>query len=184
VLSDATLLGIDVGGTFTDVVLHDGATGATLVEKVSSTPGQPGVGVLDGIRRLHDVHGVDLGAVDLFTHGSTVATNALLEHKLPRTALVVTEGFRDVLEIGDQRREFRLAPGFEHHVDPVHERVVREAARDELVPELGDHLIPLGVRGAQTGDRLLLVRRGGDLGRRTSHGMQYRDQPSATQGDR
>ena len=60
---------------------------------------------------------------------------------------------------------------------------MRQAARDELIPELGDHLIPLGVRGAQTGDRLLLIRRGGALGRGTSHGMQYRDQPTATQGN-
>ena len=87
-------------------------------------------------------------------------------------------------EISDQRREVRLAPGFEHHVDPVQERVVREAARDELVSEFGDHLIPLGVRGTQTGNRLLLIRRGGALGRRTSHEMQYRDQPSVTQGNR
>jgi N-methylhydantoinase A len=99
-----TLLGIDVGGTFTDVVLYDDASGRTLVDKVSSTPAQPGAGVLAGIRKLRDVHGVDVERLAMFTHGSTVATNALLEHKLPRTALVVTEGFRDVLEIGDQRR--------------------------------------------------------------------------------
>ena len=98
------LLGIDVGGTFTDVVLYDDATGRTLVDKVSSTPSRPGDGVLAGIRKLRDVHGVDVAGLAMFTHGSTVATNALLEHKLPRTALVVTEGFRDVLEIGDQRR--------------------------------------------------------------------------------
>jgi hypothetical protein len=60
---------------------------------------------------------------------------------------------------------------------------MREAARDELISELGYYLIPLSVRGAKTGDRLF-IRRGRDLGRRTSHEMQYRDQHTATQGYR
>src|SRR6185437_8814122 len=58
-------------------------------------------------------------------------------------------------EVSDQRRQFRLAAGLEHHVDPVQERVVRKTARDVLVPELGYHLIPVSVRGAEAGDGLL-----------------------------
>nr|WP_051521011.1 hydantoinase/oxoprolinase family protein [Rubellimicrobium mesophilum] len=96
------VLGIDIGGTFTDIILisRDGA----LVEKVPSTPDAPARAIADGIRVLRDRHGVDLSSIGLFCHGSTVATNALLEGKLPRTGLVVTAGFRDVLEIGSMMR--------------------------------------------------------------------------------
>jgi len=98
------LLGIDVGGTFTDVIFFDERSGAVLTEKVPSTPDDPSRGVIEGIVKLRDAHGIDVGDLTLFAHGSTVATNALLEFKLPVTALLVTRGFRDVLEIGDQMR--------------------------------------------------------------------------------
>jgi N-methylhydantoinase A len=96
-------LGIDVGGTFTDVVVIDEA-GVTSVEKVPSTPHDASVGILHGIEQIGRTRGVDPDRISVFAHGSTVATNALLESKLPRTALVVTRGFRDVLEIGTQLR--------------------------------------------------------------------------------
>lgn len=98
-----TRLGIDVGGTFTDVVvLHE--DGRRVVEKVPSTPHDASIGILQGIEQIQETRGVDVSTLDVFCHGSTVATNALLESKLPRTALVVTRGFRDVLEIGTQLR--------------------------------------------------------------------------------
>jgi N-methylhydantoinase A len=100
----STLLGIDVGGTFTDVVVYDEHSARMLVDKVSSTPSHPERGVIEAIRKLRDVHGIDPGTLAAFAHGSTVATNALLESKLASTALLVTRGFRDVLEIGTQKR--------------------------------------------------------------------------------
>jgi N-methylhydantoinase A len=100
----STLLGIDVGGTFTDVIAYDEAEQRVLVDKVSSTPANPERGVIEAIRKLRDERGVDTGALGVFAHGSTVATNALLELKLAPTALIVTKGFRDVLEIGTQKR--------------------------------------------------------------------------------
>ena len=98
----STVLGIDIGGTFTDLILmrDDGA----VVEKVPSTPSNPAQAIVDGLQVLKERHGVDLATLDLFCHGSTVATNALLENKLPATALIVTKGFRDVLEIGSMMR--------------------------------------------------------------------------------
>jgi N-methylhydantoinase A len=96
-------LGIDVGGTFTDVVVLD-HTGASSVEKVPSTPHDASIGILNGIEQISRTRGVDVSELTVFAHGSTVATNALLESKLPRTALIVTRGFRDVLEIGTQLR--------------------------------------------------------------------------------
>ena len=100
----STLLGIDVGGTFTDVIARTGDGATVIIDKVSSTPDDPSRSVIAAVGRLRDVHGVELSSVELFAHGSTVATNALLESELPRTALIVTSGFRDVLEIGTQRR--------------------------------------------------------------------------------
>ena len=92
-----TVVGIDVGGTFTDIaVLQDGVLS---VHKLPSTPADPSVGITAGVRDT----GVDVVAAD-FIHGSTVATNALLEGKGGRTALVTTMGFEDVLEIGRQNR--------------------------------------------------------------------------------
>jgi len=95
-LSGETRIGVDVGGTFTDFVL---ATPHGLrVFKVSSTRGDPSKAVLEGMRRA----GVEPGAA--VVHGSTVATNAVLERKGARTALITTTGFSDVLEIGRQNR--------------------------------------------------------------------------------
>ena len=92
-----TVVGIDVGGTFTDIaVLQDGNLS---VHKLPSTPQNQSLGIVQGVAEA----GVDRGAAD-FVHGSTVATNALLEGKGSRTALVTTLGFEDVLEIGRQSR--------------------------------------------------------------------------------
>ncbi|MEN3356743.1 MAG: N-methylhydantoinase [Mycobacteriales bacterium] len=91
-------LGVDVGGTFTDLVAL--VDGRVLTAKVPSTPADQSVGVLAAV----DVSGVDPGAVAVFAHGMTVATNALLERRGGRTALVTTAGFRDVIEIGRQNR--------------------------------------------------------------------------------
>lgn len=92
-----TVVGIDVGGTFTDIaVLQDGRLS---VHKLPSTPQNPSLGIVQGV----DEVGIDKGSAD-FVHGSTVATNALLEGKGSRTALVTTMGFEDVLEIGRQSR--------------------------------------------------------------------------------
>ncbi|CAN5675717.1 hydantoinase/oxoprolinase family protein [soil metagenome] len=90
-------IGVDVGGTFTDVV--GVVDGSVVTAKVPSSPEQS-EGVLDGIERL----GVDASDIEMFAHGTTVATNALLERKGARTALITTEGFRDVVEIGRQNR--------------------------------------------------------------------------------
>ncbi|CAI8006453.1 Putative D-/L-hydantoinase subunit A [Geodia barretti] len=92
-----TVVGIDVGGTFTDIaVLQDGRL---TVHKLPSTPQNPSLGIVQGVNEV----GITAESAD-FVHGSTVATNALLEGKGARTALVTTMGFEDVLEIGRQSR--------------------------------------------------------------------------------
>jgi N-methylhydantoinase A len=94
------LVGIDVGGTFTDVLCLDTETQALLSAKVPSLPGSQWRGVLNALGEL----GIDNAAIRGFVHGTTIATNALLERKGAKTGLVTTEGFKDTLEIGRTRR--------------------------------------------------------------------------------
>src|SRR5271170_7113040 len=95
-------IGIDVGGTFTDLVAVD-ERGEVIVAKAASTPSDPSLGVLDGLARLALALGRDLAALlrdtERMVHGTTVATNALLEQKGARVGLLTTEGHRDVLEM-------------------------------------------------------------------------------------
>ncbi|MGD0241444.1 MAG: hydantoinase/oxoprolinase family protein [Streptosporangiaceae bacterium] len=92
-------LGVDVGGTFTDVLLVDERTGSTWRAKTSSTPHDQSVGVLHGIDKVCEQAGVDRAAIAHVLHGTTVATNAILEGKGATVGLVTTEGFRQVLQI-------------------------------------------------------------------------------------
>lgn len=97
-------IGVDTGGTFTDVVVHDTASGGVQSLKVPSTPADPGAAILAGIEAAAERGFVSLDEVTAIVHGTTVATNALLQRSGARTALVTTRGFRDVLEIGRQNR--------------------------------------------------------------------------------
>ena len=92
-------VGVDVGGTFTDLIAY-GADGVLHSAKVPSLPGEQWRGVLDALTSL----GIAPTSIGAFVHGTTIATNALLERKGARTGLVTTEGFRDLLEIGKGRR--------------------------------------------------------------------------------
>ena len=92
-------LGVDVGGTFTDVLLVDERAGSTWRAKTSSTPHDQSVGVLHGIDKVCEQAGVDRAAIAHVLHGTTVATNAILEGKGATVGLVTTEGFRQVLQI-------------------------------------------------------------------------------------
>jgi N-methylhydantoinase A len=97
------LLGVDVGGTFTDAVLV-GPGGATYTAKAPSTPGEQQIGVMAAVEAVLAQAGTNSGQVERFAHGMTVATNALLEGSGARTALVATDGFTDVVELGRQAR--------------------------------------------------------------------------------
>ncbi len=96
-------IGIDIGGTFTDFVVHDPLTGALTTFKVLSTPSDPSQAVIEGLRRL-GLYPPPAARPARIVHGSTVATNALLERKGVPTALVTTQGFSDILQIGRQNR--------------------------------------------------------------------------------
>ncbi|GIW05558.1 MAG: 5-oxoprolinase [Dehalococcoidia bacterium] len=94
-------VGVDTGGTFTDL-LAIGDDGSELVVKVPSTPSEPARSLLNALQTLAETHGVDLGAIDLVLHGTTVGINALLQRRYPPAGLITTEGFRDILEIARQ----------------------------------------------------------------------------------
>jgi N-methylhydantoinase A len=95
-------IGIDTGGTFTDVVAVDEESGATTTTKTPSTPADPAEGFLTGVRKVLGLLGLDGDAVTAVSHGTTVATNQLLEGKLDRIGFVTTEGYESVLEIARQ----------------------------------------------------------------------------------
>jgi N-methylhydantoinase A len=122
-------LGVDIGGTFTDLVVVDEATGAIAVGKVLTTPKDPAHAVEQGIHSLLDEAATAPGAVRAVVHGTTLATNALIERKGARTALLTTAGFRDALEI---RREGRYDM-YDLFIDPPPALVPRYLRRE--VPE-------------------------------------------------
>ena len=95
-------LAVDIGGTFTDVVLDGNDQRRT--RKVLTTPQAPEQGVLDGVRLILDEAGIGFADVAVFVHGTTLATNAVIERRGARTALIGTAGFRDILEIGTESR--------------------------------------------------------------------------------
>jgi N-methylhydantoinase B len=95
-------IGIDTGGTFTDVVAVNETTAEVFTTKTPSTPEDPSLAVLEGLRKVLRLAGMRTGAVSAVSHGTTVATNALLEERFDDLALVTTEGFRHVLEIARQ----------------------------------------------------------------------------------
>src|SRR3954468_9262626 len=99
----AWMIGVDVGGTFTDFFAFDDTDDRIVLHKVPSTPANPAQAVIAGLRELTR-QGIDLSAITRLSHGTTVATNALIQRRGGKVALVVTEGFRDLIEMGRQIR--------------------------------------------------------------------------------
>lgn len=127
-------VGVDVGGTFTDLVAV--VDGELVTAKVPSIPGREA----DGIAAALAASEIDLSAVEVLAHGTTVATNALLERRGARTALVTTDGFRDVIEIGRQNRA-SLYDLTAHRPAPLVPRGLRLTVRERMGPE--GELVPL-----------------------------------------
>ena len=115
-MSGKMVIGVDVGGTFTDILAFDEASGTVKVAKTPSTRGDQSIGFLEGILSVTD----DLSAVATIIHGTTVATNALLERKGAKTGIITTAGFRDVLEM--RRRDRPETWGLWGQFTPVVER--------------------------------------------------------------
>jgi len=130
----AWMIGVDVGGTFTDFFAFDDADDRIVLHKVASTPGNPAQAVIAGLREVSERHGIDLGAITRLSHGTTVATNALIQRRGGKVALVVTEGFRDLIEIGRQIRPhvFSLQ---DDYPAPLVPRELRFEAAERITPD-------------------------------------------------
>ena len=135
-LARGNIIGVDVGGTFTDLVTVDGQTGAIQIAKVPTTVENQAFGVLAAL----DAAETELSDVDLIVHGTTTTTNAVLERKLSKTGLITTQGFRDVLELG--RRTRPQAYGMKGEFRPVIPRDLRFEV-PERMDAAGEVVTPL-----------------------------------------
>ncbi len=143
------VIGIDVGGTFTDLVMLETHSGAVTIAKVPTTLDNQAYGVLNALKEAD----ADLRAVDLIIHGTTTTTNAVLERKLSRTGLITTHGFRDILELG--RRTRPQAYGMKGIFTPIIPRHLRlEVA--ERMDYAGRVVTPLDKDGMRQAIRQLL----------------------------
>jgi len=123
-------IGIDTGGTFTDVVLFDEK--GLCITKTHSTPSNPGIAVINGINKIAHIHGIDPKEIDFLVHGTTVATNSLLEYKGVETAILLTEGFKDILSIARQTRP-KLYDWFVKRPDPFIPRHLRYEVSERVI---------------------------------------------------
>ena len=129
-------VGIDTGGTFTDLVAADLDNGRYYYHKVPTTTGDPARGILDGIAEMLDQSKLQRKDVAFLVLGTTLATNAVLEGKWARTGLITTAGFRDVLELARQRRPHYFNLDIPKPMPPaardcrleVHERVAHDGS--------------------------------------------------------
>ncbi len=109
-------IGIDIGGTFTDLQILNEATGSIASFKTPTTPDDPSVGLVTGIRGAAERYGFTPADIRLLVHGTTIATNAVLQRRLAKGVLLTTAGFEDVLEIGRHGR--RDIYGLKPHTEP------------------------------------------------------------------
>src|SRR3982751_568096 len=138
-------IGIDVGGTFTDLFLQDQQTGRVARHKLLSTPDRPHVAPLQGMREILKQAGGEGSAVAFVGLGTTVMTNALLERKGARTGLVTTAGFRDLLEIARQIRPHTFDP-FVSKPQPLVPRQLRREVSERIAAD-GTVITPLDRAG-------------------------------------
>jgi len=126
--------GIDIGGTFTDLVLLDDATGERALGKVLTTPEDPSAAVEKGLAELLEQEGVAASQLGTIIHGTTLVTNALIERKGVRTALLTTEGFRDAVAIGTEHR-YDMYDIFIEKPEPLVRRSLRYGVRERSLDD-------------------------------------------------
>src|SRR4029079_10939816 len=102
-------LGVDVGGTFTDLIYVDDEAGKVLVHKIPTTPDDPSQGTMRGIEELTEQAGVQPSALDQVFHGTTIATNIVIEHNGARVGLITTEGYRYILHIARHKKTLNFS---------------------------------------------------------------------------
>jgi len=151
------MIGVDVGGTFTDLVYCDTENGDVEIHKVSTTPEDPSTGVLQGIDTLCRNCQVQGRDIDFIMHGTTTATNAMLEHKGARTGMLTNRGFRDIIHIARHQRveHYSIMQQLPWQSRPLVERRHRKTVEGRLVPPHGEILVPLDEAGVREAARAL-----------------------------
>ena len=151
------LIGVDVGGTFTDLILADTGGGGRQIHKVPTTPADPAEGVVAGVAELCARAGVAPGDVAFVLHGTTTATNAVLENRGARAGIITNEGFRDILHIGRHQRvlHYSIQQDLPWQARPPVPRRWRKVVAGRLVPPDGAELVPLDEAGVARAAREL-----------------------------
>ena len=136
------MIGVDVGGTFTDLVCCDMETGHVVIHKVSTTPHDPSEGVMQGIRELCVRANAEPSEIAYVFHGTTTATNAVLENKIALTGMITNEGFRDIVHIGRHQRveHYSIMQELPWQSRPPVLRRHRKTVAGRLVPPTGEEL--------------------------------------------
>jgi N-methylhydantoinase A len=143
-------VGVDVGGTFTDIVLEQTTAGASqkiFVHKVSSTPEDQSVAVVQGVVEVCKIAGVPPGEIDLVLHGTTVATNMVIERKGADVGMITTRGFRDILHMARHKRPHNFSLQFDvpWQSKPLVKRRNRLVVDERLRPPTGEVEVPLAL---------------------------------------
>src|SRR5262245_59589151 len=151
------LIGVDVSGTFTDLVYADTDAGRTAVHKVSTTPDDPSRGVVQGLAALCDRYGIARDTIDVVFHGTTIATNSILEHDGAVTGMITSDGYRDILHIGRHQRpqHYSIMQDIPWQDRPLVKRRHRKTVKERLVPPKGEVLEPLDEAGVRQAVREL-----------------------------
>jgi N-methylhydantoinase A len=139
------VVGVDIGGTFTDFMLYDTESGGVHVHKVPSTPEQPEQAMVSGLSELCAAAGLAPRDVSGVYHGTTVATNAVLEHDGAVAGMITTRGFRDIVHIGRHQRplHYSVMQDIPWQAQPFVRRRHRKVVTERIVPPTGDVLAPL-----------------------------------------
>ncbi len=139
------LIGVDIGGTFTDIMLADTDSGSTFIHKVPTTPHDPSEGMMRGITEICEQARIAPGSIDHVLHGTTTATNAMLENDGARTGMITTEGYRDIIHIGRHQRpqHFSIMQEIPWQARPLVRRRHRKVVSERLVPPTGEVIQPL-----------------------------------------
>ncbi|HEY1366323.1 MAG TPA: hydantoinase/oxoprolinase family protein [Gaiellaceae bacterium] len=139
------VVGVDIGGTFTDFMLYDTESGSVHMHKVRSTPDDPGSALVSGLVELCDAAGVRPADVGAVFHGTTIATNSVLEHRGAEAGLLTTKGFRDVVHIGRHQRpqHYSVMQDIPWQARPFVKRRHRHVVTERVAPPTGEVLEPL-----------------------------------------
>ena len=151
------LIGVDVGGTFTDIVFADTESGRTLIHKTPTTRDDPSRGVVAGIGELCARFDLPRPAIDHVLHGTTIGTNAVLEHNGAVTGMITTAGYRDIVHIGRHQRpqHYSIRQEIPWQDRPLVRRRHRLTVSERLAPPRGEELVPLDEEGVRQAARAL-----------------------------